>query len=122
LKQAPEALPEHAVFVVISDEDDASLPEDCAAAYHFEIATTETPFGESCTADDCDNYLYYLNEPALVEMVQYTCVPIDDLGVAHPESGEARMQWLNGSLAADCTAPSDAGACGSAGMQWAMDD
>ncbi len=122
LKQAPEALPEHAVFVVISDEDDVSLPEDCAAAYHFEIATTETPFGESCTANDCDHYLYYLNEPALVEMVQYTCVPVDDLGMPHPENGVPRTNWLNGSLAADCTAPSEAGPCGSAGMDWALSD
>jgi hypothetical protein len=122
LKQAPEELPEHAVFVVISDEDDVSLPADCAAEYHFEIATTETPFGESCTASDCDNYLYYLNEPALVEMVQYTCVPVDDLGAVHPENGVMRTNWLNGSLAADCTAPSAAGPCGSAGMAWAVDD
>lgn len=122
LMQPSEALPAHAVFVVISDEDDVSLPEDCAAAYHFEIATTETPTGETCSSTDCDTYLYFLNEPALVEMVEYTCVPIDDLGTPHPENGVSKTNWLNGSLGADCTTASAAAPCGNAGMSWALSD
>ena len=85
LGQSPTVLPKHAVFVVLSDEDDTSPPEVCLASYEANqqtgLASTEVACESNCT-----EYVYYTNKPNEEERLEFTCVPVDDKGTAHPES------------------------------------
>jgi hypothetical protein len=84
LGQDATALPKHAVFVVLTDEDDTSPPEACLVRYQ---ATQQAGLSSSKVACDsnCPEYVYYVNRPNQEERLELTCVPVDDKGTAHPE-------------------------------------
>jgi hypothetical protein len=83
--QAAALLPKHAVFVVLTDEDDTSLPDACLAGYD---ATQTVGAGTSYVAceSDCPRYIYYATRPNQQLLLDFTCVPLDDKGKEHPES------------------------------------
>jgi hypothetical protein len=84
VSQAATALPENAVFVVISDEDDKSTPDECLASYSW-IETNEGDGNTPCDAN-CELFRFSAVYLEPVASVDYTCVPIDDNGVRHPEN------------------------------------
>jgi hypothetical protein len=83
--QSPQALPKHAVFVVLTDEDDTSPPDVCLGGYQAnqEVggATTKT----LCDSN-CPEYVYVTQKPNQEVHLDFTCVPVDDKGTAHPEN------------------------------------
>jgi hypothetical protein len=84
LGQDPAALPKHAIFIVLSDEDDTSPPDDCLASYE---AIHQVGLSGSKVACDsnCPEYVYILNRRNQEERLSFACVPVDDKGNAHPE-------------------------------------
>jgi hypothetical protein len=86
LAQKPELLPKHVVFVILTDEDDTSLPDACLAAYNVVRELRGSPMLERCDAN-CDEYAFYSDKPNTQERLQYRCVPVDDMGHTHPENG-----------------------------------
>lgn len=76
-------LPERAVFVVISDEDDDTDPLDCLSGVSFEThysGTVTTPCDE-----DCDFVAYQVSVPAVAVVTSFTCMPHDDFGNPLPD-------------------------------------
>ena len=84
LGQAAAALPQHAVFVVLSDEDDTSPPEVCLKRYEATQKTNLPSTKEVCDSN-CPEYVYLVNRRNQEERLEFTCVPVDDKGTAHPE-------------------------------------
>ena len=91
--QDPASLPKHAVFVVLTDEDDTSPPDVCLAGYE---ATQQAGLSGSKVAcdSDCPEYVYYVNRPNQEERLDFTCVPVDDKGTAHPEQATQKSVVL----------------------------
>jgi hypothetical protein len=97
--QAPELLPENAVFVVISDEDDKSTPDECLASYSW----LEEYQGDGNTPCEtgCELSRFQAVYWESITSVDYTCVPVDDNGVRHPEN--AFYGSTTGGLNPTCT-------------------
>lgn len=81
-------LPQNAVFLVISDEDDTTDPRHCLVGH----TTTQTVGGETLTPcnADCDEYRYTMTRTAPTLSVKFDCVPVDDLGTPYPELAQPR--------------------------------
>jgi hypothetical protein len=82
IAQAASVLPKHAVFLLLSDEDDASTPDQCLLSYTYQ--ETGEPADSPCDAD-CDFTRYSATFTKSVESNDYTCMPVDDDGTRHPE-------------------------------------
>jgi hypothetical protein len=85
IAQDRSKLPKHAVFVLLSDEDDQSKPGECLASYSYE-EREDGKNDEACSQNcDVDRYEALFMRPS--QSVEYDCVPVDDQGVHHPENG-----------------------------------
>jgi hypothetical protein len=118
--QDPAALPKHAVFIVLSDEDDTSLPDDCLSSYEA-IHQVGLPGSKVVCDSNCPEYVYVVNRHNQEERLDFACVPVDDKGTAHPEQATQRTLVTNpsticsGAAASTCTdaeATSAGGECG----------
>lgn len=78
ITQAPEVLPDHAVFLVLSDEDDQSDPADCLQSYSYDAVQTGA-FDGPCE-QDCDYYRYQMTSKRELQQITATCTPLDDQG------------------------------------------
>ena len=112
LGQDSAALPKHAVFVVLSDEDDTSPPEVCLSSFAAEQQVAGAGTKVFCDSN-CPEYLYQAEKSTLEEALDFTCVPVDDKGTAHPERATQKSLFLQtvaqcagdgGSTTATCTA------------------
>ncbi len=97
--QSAELLPENAVFVVISDEDDKSTPDECLASYSW----IEEYAGDGNTPceTNCELTRFEAIHWESITSVDYSCVPLDDNGVPHPENAFRRS--TTGGLNPPCT-------------------
>jgi hypothetical protein len=105
-------LPKHAVFVVLSDEDDQSLPDACLASYTYEErqdGKSDAPCTQNC---DVDRYQASFIRPS--QSVEYDCVPVDDQGVHHPEN--ATSHSVSSTAGPTCT-PGSTASCGAAELE-----
>ena len=84
IRQAATALPKHAVFVVLTDEDDTSPPDVCVAGYDAYQEVNAFPDDVLCDSN-CPKYVYLAERPSQEVTLKFTCVPVDDKGTAHPE-------------------------------------
>lgn len=82
--QDATALPKHAVFVVLTDEDDTSPPDVCVSGYEAYQQVNAFPSEVLCDSD-CTEYLYTAQKPNQEVDLNFTCVPVDDKGTANPE-------------------------------------
>jgi hypothetical protein len=114
IAQDPSKLPKHAVFVLLSDEDDHSKPEECLAGYTYQEkadGTNDAPCTQNC---DVQRYTAEFIRPT--ESVEYDCVPVDDQGVHHPEN--AAQHSTSSSAGPTCT-PGSSTTCGAAELELA---
>jgi hypothetical protein len=106
--QDPTVLPKHAIFVVLSDEDDTSPPEACLASY--EAIHQVGLSGSKVVCDsDCPEYVYLVNRRNQEEHLDFFCVPVDDKGTAHPE--QATQKTVVTKPSTMCSSSSTAVAC-----------
>jgi hypothetical protein len=111
VSQDPSLLPANAVFLLIEDEDDESLPRDCLAGFSSSLnaqqyESTSTP----CTSSKCDAYRYMAIGNSKAKSFNFTCAAFDDLG--NPIAGtnqtgsasQGNQPDCTGIVAGDCTA------------------
>jgi len=108
IAQGATLLPKHAVFVILSDEDDQSTPDECLLSYTYQ-EHEDGKKDEPCT-QNCDVYRFEALYMHPSESVEYDCVPVDDQGVHHPES--ATHYSTSSSDGPTCT-PGSVTSCGS---------
>jgi len=109
ITQNPSKLPKHAVFVILSDEDDQSKPEECLASYTYQ--EREDGKNDAPCTQNCDVYRYEALFLRPSQSVEYDCVPVDDQGVHHPEN--ATQHSTSSSAGPTCT-PGSVTSCGAA--------
>ncbi len=83
--QGSSALPKHAIFVVLTDEDDTSPSSVCLGGYYATQQVSPTTTVELCTSN-CSVYDYSMLKRSEEERIAFDCVPVDDKGKEHPES------------------------------------
>lgn len=81
--QAASELPERVVFLILSDEDDTSDPNECLTGLHYE--KRRQPVEVSDCSAGCSSIRYWAFAPASRFWVSYTCIPTDDLGTPFPD-------------------------------------
>jgi hypothetical protein len=102
--QTSTALPKHAVFVVLTDEDDTSPPDVCLGGYEASLEVGISSPKVACDSN-CPEYVYGSNRRNQEERLEFTCLPVDDKGTTHPE--QATQKSLVTKIIATCE--SDAG-------------
>jgi hypothetical protein len=115
LTQDRAALPSHAVFLVISDEDDVSVPkDDCLVAFDGELRNRESENGTTPCSSDCDAWRYSMSGVVHWQRLPFRCAALDDVGT--PVAGTEMTSWLNeasqptcdGFVAGPCTPEEEA--------------
>lgn len=93
VNQPPAELPERAVFIVISDEDDATSPMDCLTGVTYEQHFEPALVG-GCTADcDVRRYTMYAEYAQITRA--FTCMPYDDFGSPLPDGAHPITTYYN---------------------------
>jgi hypothetical protein len=101
VSQPASMLPENAVFVVLSDEDDVSVPDDCLVTFDMSIRESVNQQGtEPCSAD-CDAYTFGMTGDGYIKVYPFTCAAFSDQG--ERIAGSERGGWLNVPSTEDCT-------------------
>ncbi len=92
--QDEASLPSHAVFLVISDEDDVSTPEDdCLLGFDGELRRVESEIGTTACSSGCDAWRYGVTGVTHWQRLEFHCAALDDLD--NPIAGTEMMSWLN---------------------------
>lgn len=78
ISQDPSRLPEHAVFLLISDEDDVSTPDECVVSFTGEVRSSRNENGTSPCSSDCDAYRFSMTGDSLSKGYDITCAAFDD--------------------------------------------
>jgi hypothetical protein len=99
VRQAPALLPKNAVFLVISDEDDESVPEDCLASFSSELTQFDGGDSVEC-ASNCDEYEYIVQGTASWLRDAFTCAAFTDTGDLIP--GTDASSFYNYGVQASC--------------------
>lgn len=99
-------LPQHAVFLLISDEDDVSLPSDCLSSFDGELRSYRTEQASTPCSENCDVYRYSMPATHSWLRLPYTCAAFTDTGELIP--GTEENSWYNfgsceGVVPGDCT-------------------
>ncbi len=81
--QDAQALPKHAVFVVLTDEDDTSPSAVCLAGYQASQQVRAVP-NVGCLSN-CAKYTYVAERANQQLRMAFICVPTDDKGTTHPD-------------------------------------
>jgi hypothetical protein len=100
VSQDPALLPENAVFLIISDEDDVSEPDDCLVSFRSELKTYQQELSSSPCSSDCDAYRYQMTGLRHWERRPFTCSGYTDTGERIP--GTDMMSWYNTNSQATC--------------------
>jgi hypothetical protein len=80
ITQPASSLPAHAVFLVISDEDDVSLPSDCLVGFTADVRATKNESGTTPCGSGCDAYRYSMTGDSFAKGLPFECAAFDDLG------------------------------------------
>lgn len=90
--QDPKALPKHAMFVVITDEDDTSPPAVCLSGYDAWQQVNTSP-NVLCDSN-CASYAYLAHKTNQELSLSYTCLPTDDKGTTNPAMATQKTLML----------------------------
>jgi hypothetical protein len=107
VSQPASELPENAVFLVISDEDDVSVPDDCLVGFDMSVHETTTQGATEPCSSNCDSYRYSMTGDSYMKIYPYTCAAFSDMG--ERIAGSERGGWLNVPSSENCAGL--AGAC-----------
>lgn len=97
--QEKAALPGHAVFLIISDEDDKSLPRECLVGYDAEIRDS-APSYTDCFTTDCDAYRFSMPGRVKFQQLAMRCAAFDDVG--NPIPGTEQPLGLSDGSSVGC--------------------
>lgn len=102
--QDQASLPGHAVFLIISDEDDTSLPRECLIGYSAEIRDSAPSYSD-CNSTDCDAYRYSMTGRAKFQQLAMRCAAFDDVGTPIPGTEQSMGLSDGSSVGCDTTGP-----------------
>jgi len=108
--QAQSALPKNAVMLVISDEDDVSLPSDCLAGFQAELLQTQQEVSSSACNSNCDVYRYSMQGTVHSDSRDVMCAAFTDMGEEIPGTeqplsiGYGNLATCDGFVMGDCSA------------------
>ncbi len=108
ISQPRAVLPKNAVFLLITDEDDVSAPDDCVATFEAELRSTRAALGSKACSSGCDAYRYTMQGTRHWQRMPFTCAAFDDTGTRI--AGTDKSSWYNLNFAATCDGIS-AGPC-----------
>jgi hypothetical protein len=101
VQQPPELLPDNVIFIVLSDEDDTSDPNDCLVGRTEERKAIDgTSYSSGCTSN-CDNYRFTMQKPSNERKLTFNCVPTDDMGNTFADQATAEELGLPSSATCD---------------------
>jgi hypothetical protein len=100
VSQPAEKLPKNAVFLIISDEDDVSTPDDCMVSHKGELKLSRVEQGALACSTGCDAYRYTMNGVRHWKRFPFTCAAFNDTGVRI--SGTEKSSWYNRDFQANC--------------------
>lgn len=83
VNQAPQRLPENIVFLVITDEDDTSLPGHCMTKVQNKWFREQIPVEVPC-ASNCDHYYIVGERGVRRKHFEFSCVETTDTGAPIP--------------------------------------
>ena len=98
--QPPSALAKNAVFLVISDEDDVSLPSDCLRGYDAELTATRQEIASTPCTSGCDMYSYSTKGTIHLAGRDVTCAAFTDTGTMI--AGTEHSSAFGGDALASC--------------------
>ena len=98
--QGAAVLPRNVVFLVISDEDDVSVPDDCLAGFNGELRVSNKEQASTACTANCDTYRYRMTGSYAEEGFPYVCAALDDLG--HPVAGTEHSGWVSQGAVPTC--------------------
>ena len=110
ISQDPSVLPTNAVFLLIEDEDDISVPRECLSGFSAQLSTVKAEAGSTPCTSNCDAYRYSAIGSSRTKGFNFACAAFDDLGKAIPgtdQSGYAsqgNQPTCDGIVAGACTA------------------
>lgn len=97
--QAAAVLPKNAVFLIISDEDDVSLPKECLSGFTANLRANGASSALPCSSG-CDAYRYTVRQPNDWQSLHYHCAAFDDVG--NQIANTTTESWLNQSTVPSC--------------------
>jgi hypothetical protein len=101
ISQDPSVLPANAVFLLIEDEDDISVPRDCLAGFSETLSAVKVEAGVTACTSNCDAYRYTATGSAKTKGFTFTCAAFDDLG--NHIAGTDQTGYASQGTYADCT-------------------
>ena len=110
ISQDPSVLPANAVFLLITDEDDESLPRDCLAGFTEQLSAVKAESGSTPCTSNCDAYRYSAMGTSKTKGFNFTCAAFDDLGnrIAGTDqigsASQGNQPDCTGIVAGDCSA------------------
>ena len=84
VSQDASALPENVVFLVISDEDDVSQPNDCLAGYDAKLEEVKQANILGACSSNCDLYRFTMQGKIYSDTRETTCAAFTDTGELIP--------------------------------------
>ena len=93
VSQPAAQLPKNAVFLLISDEDDVSPPDDCLLSYESELKNYPIEQGSTPCSSGCDAYRYTIQVSHRWQRMPFTCAAFTDTGTRI--AGTDQKSWYN---------------------------
>jgi hypothetical protein len=100
ISQPPAQLPQNAVFLLITDEDDVSQPDDCLQSYESELKAYKVEQGATACNSGCDAYRYTMRGTRHWQRMPFTCAAFTDTG--DRIAGTDKNSWYNLATVASC--------------------
>jgi len=97
------SLPTNAAFLLITDEDDTSLPEDCLASYRASLVTKQMVSSTTACSTNCDAHRFSMDVLQRWPRFAYTCMAQTDTG--EPVPGTEQSSYYNASTTCDGLVP-----------------
>ena len=93
VSQPAAKLPKNAVFLLITDEDDESTPDECLQSYESALQVYKTEQSATSCSAGCDAYRYSMLGTNRWLRLPYTCAAFTDTGTRI--AGTDRSGWYN---------------------------
>ncbi len=93
VSQQATALPKNAVFLLISDEDDISVPLDCLAGYQAELYMRQDIVATSPCTSNCNLYRYTMSGSTYKDGREASCATFTDTGELVADSEQPMLLY-----------------------------
>jgi len=100
IAQPAAKLPKNAVFVLLTDEDDVSKPDECLLGYESALQVYKVVQSATACSSGCDTYRYTIQGTHRWLRMPFTCAAFTDTGTRI--AGTDTTSWYNLGSVASC--------------------